>query len=558
MSTLKIILDTFRILNLPNKTPIFFILGLIILLAILEVVSLGLLLPVITNIIQDDRDFILFNFLKNYDLLLLLNIFFIFFIIKSLINIYLIKKQIIIKNKITSDFISNYFKSILKKNLLFFKKNNSNLLIKNIITEAPEVINNIIYTTLMLITDIFIIFLIIIFIFFNFTSTTIYILPFFFLFYLIYLKFFKNLISKIGRERFNVMQKCIQYLSDGFGAMVDIKLSSSENKFQEIFRLGSKELYELNGKHAFFQVIPRYLMEISIILIFLFVFLIFGFYELNIKELLTFSSLLLVASLRIIPGLARIISSLQSIQYSYPSFIELEKQINHKNIDTISNDAITFKKSIKLKNLSFKYENSEITLNQINSEFNKGQIIGIVGKNGTGKSTLINIIMGLIKINPNMIFIDDKNISLQNINWFNKISYVSNQSFLLDTNIENNIAFEIEGTRIDQKRLKESIELLGYNEFLKEFPEGLKTNIGQNGAKISSGQKQKICLARAFYFNSEILIFDEATNSIDEVSEKNFFKKLSDIKKEKIIFIVSHDSKNLSLCDQIISLDIDK
>ena len=122
MSTLKIILDTFRILNLPNKTPIFFILGLIILLAILEVVSLGLLLPVITNIIQDDRDFILFNFLKNYDLLLLLNIFFIFFIIKSLINIYLIKKQIIIKNKITSDFISNYFKSILKKNLLFFKK----------------------------------------------------------------------------------------------------------------------------------------------------------------------------------------------------------------------------------------------------------------------------------------------------------------------------------------------------------------------------------------------------------------------------------------------------
>ncbi len=557
MSTLKIILDTFRILNLPNKTPIFFILGLIILLAILEVVSLGLLLPVITNIIQDDRDFILFNFLKNYDLLLLLNIFFIFFIIKSLINIYLIK-QIIIKNKITSDFISNYFKSILKKNLLFFKKNNSNLLIKNIITEAPEVINNIIYTTLMLITDIFIIFLIIIFIFFNFTSTTIYILPFFFLFYLIYLKFFKNLISKIGRERFNVMQKCIQYLSDGFGAMVDIKLSSSENKFQEIFRLGSKELYELNGKHAFFQVIPRYLMEISIILIFLFVFLIFGFYELNIKELLTFSSLLLVASLRIIPGLARIISSLQSIQYSYPSFIELEKQINHKNIDTISNDAITFKKSIKLKNLSFKYENSEITLNQINSEFNKGQIIGIIGKNGTGKSTLINIIMGLIKINPNMIFIDDKNISLQNINWFNKISYVSNQSFLLDTNIENNIAFEIEGTRIDQKRLKESIELLGYNEFLKEFPEGLKTNIGQNGAKISSGQKQKICLARAFYFNSEILIFDEATNSIDEVSEKNFFKKLSDIKKEKIIFIVSHDSKNLSLCDQIISLDIDK
>ena len=191
------------------------------------------------------------------------------------------------------------------------------------------------------------------------------------------------------------------------------------------------------------------------------------------------------------------------------------------------------KKSIKLKNLSFKYENSEITLNQINSEFNKGQIIGIVGKNGTGKSTLINIIMGLIKINPNMIYIDDKNISLQNINWFNKISYVSNQSFLLDTNIENNIAFEIEGTRIDQKRLKESIELLGYNEFLKEFPEGLKTNIGQNGAKISSGQKQKICLARAFYFNSEILIFDEATNSIDEVSEKNFFKKLSDIKKKK-------------------------
>ena len=555
MATLRIILSTFRLLNLPNKSQIYLLLVSIVLLAIFEVVSLGLFLPVITNILQDDRDFIFFNFLKNYELFFLINIFFIFFIIKSIFNLFLVKKQINIRNNITSNFVTNYFEILLKKNLIFFKKNNTSLLIKNIINEAPELINNIIYSSLLLITDFVIIFLIALFILINFTSVSLYIFPFFILFYLIYLKLFKGFLFKIGSERYSALQNCIRYLSDSFGSITEIKLTSSEKTFFSYFRLSSEKLYQMNGKHAYFQTIPKYLMEISIIFIFLITFLVFDFFQLNIKELLTFSSLVLVASLKIMPALSRIISSFQSIQYSSPSLILLKKQIDDKNIEIISKEEIIFERSIKLNNLSFKFENSKNTLNQINNEIKKNEITGIVGKNGSGKSTLINIIMGLIKIDNNMLFVDDKNVNLQNSNWYKKISYVSNKSFLLDTNIENNIVFEIKGKNIDRKKLEYAIDFLELDKVFEDFPDGLKTEIGHNGSKISSGQKQKICLARAFYHDSEILIFDEATNSMDEEGERNFFNKLLRLKKQKTIIIVSHDSKNLSLCDRIISLN---
>ena len=555
MATLRIILSTFRLLNLPNKSQIYLLLVSIVLLAIFEVVSLGLFLPVITNILQDDRDFIFFNFLKNYELFFLINIFFIFFIIKSIFNLFLVKKQINIKNNITANFVTNYFETLLKKNLIFFKKNNTSLLIKNIINEAPELINSIVYSSLLLITDFVIIFLIALFILINFTSVSLYIFPFFILFYLIYLKIFKGFLFKIGSERYNALQNCIRYLSDSFGSITEIKLTSSEKTLFSYFRLSSEKLYQMNGKLAYFQTIPKYLMEISIIFIFLITFIVFDFFQLNIKELLTFSSFVLVASLKIMPALSRIISSLQSIQYSSPSLILLKKQIDEKNIEIISKEEIIFERSIKLNNLSFKFENSKNILSQINNEIKKNEITGIVGKNGSGKSTLINIIMGLIKIDNNMLFVDDKNVNLQNSNWYKKISYVSNKSFLLDTNIENNIVFEIKGKNIDRKKLEYAIDFLELDKVFEDFPDGLKTEIGHNASKISSGQKQKICLARAFYHDSEILIFDEATNSMDEEGERNFFNKLLRLKKQKTIIIVSHDSKNLSLCDRIISLN---
>lgn len=551
MSTLSTIISAYNLLNLSNKSKIYLSLIIITLTAILEVVSLGLLLPIITNIFQENKNFVFFNFLKEYDLFFLLNIFFIFFLLKSLLNIYLIKKQIEIKNDIASFFVSKYFENILKKNFLFFKKKNTNFLIKNIINEAPEIINNIIYPSLLLLTDIIIITGLILFIFLNFTKISVYLFPCFLIFFLLYIKYFKNKISNLGREKFDILQKCIQYLSDGLGSITQIKLNSSEDKFSKNFRLSSKNLFSIGGKHAFFQTIPKYLMEIVLASIFIIIFFVFNFLGLDIKELIIFLSMLLVASLRIMPGLARIISSMQLIQYAYPSLNKLKKELRETDFEDVKKDKIEFEKNIIIKNLEFRFDN-DLILNNISCEFKKGQIIGISGPNGSGKSTLLNILMGLIDVDPRMLLIDNKQVSLRNINWYKKISYVSNNSFLLDSNIENNIAFEIETSQIDKEKLNKSVEFLNLNELIQNFPEGLKTNIGQNGAKISSGQKQKICLARAFYFDTEILVFDEATNSLDQESEVNFYKKLNELKNKKTIFIVSHDIENLNLCDQII------
>ena len=185
----------------------------------------------------------------------------------------------------------------------------------------------------------------------------------------------------------------------------------------------------------------------------------------------------------------------------------------------------------------------------------KNSMIGIFGPSGSGKTTFVNLITGLIKPNSGQILIDEhQDINKDISSWQSKIGYVSQSIFLFDGTIKQNIAFGSEDEAIDQSMLLNATKLSQLDNFIGNLKNGLNTLIGENGAKISGGQIQRIGIARSLYRNNDILLLDESTNALDEETERDFFKSLMILKGSRTMIIVSHNKENLKNCDEIYNI----
>lgn len=231
------------------------------------------------------------------------------------------------------------------------------------------------------------------------------------------------------------------------------------------------------------------------------------------------------------------------------SFLPLKKGVKQTGI--------TFQKIITIKNLSYTFDDA-ITpvLKNFNLEINKGEIIGIKGPSGKGKSTMINILLGFLKHNSGEILIDNTILNESTINsWRQKVGYVSQDVFILDGSLKDNIAFGIPSNEVNLDKLNLAIERSQLTEFVNSLPSGVSTNIGERGTKISGGQKQRIGIARALYKEAQILFFDEATSSLDSQTEfevNNSIKSLHD--KDLTMVIIAHRETTLEYCDRVVDL----
>ena len=264
-----------------------------------------------------------------------------------------------------------------------------------------------------------------------------------------------------------------------------------------------------------------------------------------------------------VPAFSRIINYLQDIKFSnnskkilYKDLFnnKLEKYIPENNsiYNQIDKKKPIFSKII-IKDLNLQY-NSNIIFKNLNLEINKNKIFGIVGESGAGKSSLINIILGLIKASSGSIeyVFDDKIINTAPTNFF---SYVPQDIFLLDDSIFKNIAFGLDEKDIDFKRINEIIDKVGLRKFINNLEDGIYTVVGDSSNLISGGQAQRISLARALYHKSEILILDEFTNQLDVNTEKKIIDIIEKLKKERTIIMVSHKTNPLSICDEVFNIN---
>jgi ABC-type bacteriocin/lantibiotic exporter with double-glycine peptidase domain len=559
-----------------NKKSFLFLIFLIFINLFLEIFSLGLFIPLIKVLLNKDNynyylDYYLnYNFFSNFDhksfLLFLLILLFIIFLLKNII--------LIISNFVQFNFFRKYIINIttklydnyLNKEYLYFTEENTSVILRNLRSETNSTLT-FFQSALTLITEIIILFFILSFLLFRNLESTLVVIIITIPAMLIYHLLTEKFLRRLGEKRIYLDGNINKGFLDSLGSIKELKIYQKEKMFKNYLSKNLNEFYDVGLNFQMMNIFPRLFLEILIVTALLtIIYLIeFNLIKSSSDDVILLLGLFAAAASRILPGLSKILTNFHSLKFRISSVELLSKEIGRMNENIIaekedlSNNLLIIqdtKFQINFNNVSFSYPDSEkIILNNLSYNFMSSKIYGISGDSGSGKTTLVDLITGLLKPSSGKILLNnnfDINKNLQV--WRKNFSYVPQNIFLFDNSIESNISFEIEEKNINPDNIKKAIKDSEIQDFIESLPNKSKTNIGQFGSKLSGGQGQRIGIARSVYQNSKILIFDESTNALDEQIEKKILKTIKNLKKDKIIFIISHNKNTLSICDEILNI----
>jgi len=386
-----------------------------------------------------------------------------------------------------------------------------------------------------------------------------------------YFVLYKSVKSKLDSNGETLSQGTAEryrLMAEGFGGIKDTLLLGRQTFYTNRFKvLGNKLAYCLGANRSIAQI-PRYIMELIALgsIIFLVLYLI-KTYDGNLGEILPVLAVYALAGYKLLPAAQQVYSSVATIKGGMAAFDSIKAdlrsgQASHQeaersSIHPTNNRNMPFKNNITLENICFTYPGKEYaTLKQINMVIPINKVIGLVGASGSGKSTTVDLLLGLIQPQEGRILIDD--VPLQKDNkrdWQNTIGFVPQDIFLSDRSIAENIALGFSREDIDVEQVTRSIKLAHLDELIDQFPDGLDTRIGENGVQLSGGQRQRIGIARSLYHDAEVLIFDEATSALDGITEKLIMDAIHDFSGNKTIVMIAHRLQTVKKCDIIFLFD---
>ena len=381
---------------------------------------------------------------------------------------------------------------------------------------------------------------------------------------LLYFVVFYNYLNKLGVRRLNSVNAVYQWINQTCGAIKEIKITRKENKVLENFS-NKVDIFEQSKKITeIISALPAAIFEI--VFVFIILFLIKFLAHADSINALPSLSLYIVAFIRLLPVVSRFGTSISVLRSFNPSVKLLNNEINklekysqsEENIYRLKKDLVQFTKDFELNLVSFKYNDGNHNIfENFNLRIEKGKSIAFLGKSGSGKTTLINIICGLLRPTTGEMLVDGKLINENVVGWQQNIGLISQDNYLLDDTLKNNIIFLNDKDSVDKKKLDDAIFYSGVSEFLDDLKNGLNTKIGEKGSILSSGQIQRVALARLLYRDPEVLILDEFTNSLDPSNEDFILEKLKQLqnKKNKTYIIISHKLKPLKICDEIMIME---
>jgi len=557
-----------KFLNETGTKTFYFFVIIFIISSVLESLGLSLVIPVVALILEPNflnilknssfepyvPDFI-FNF-NNFEAIIFFSIAIVItYVVKNIILLIATYSINLFVGKINSNIQKKIIEIYLHQNLIFHSRKSFSEINANISQKVKDVTNGVLLSFLQILSEIFIIISILILIFFLGFQDILYLMLVFLLFSLLLVKFSKNFLRLISFKREKKINEKFKSLHNIINNLREFILLGN---FQKQFKSFYESLYgenRLTASHQVLQKTPFVLFEILGILGLILIIFYLKLQDASTVKIISACSFFAAASYKVLPSLNRIVSYYYQVNFYLPSLNALLKDLKLKFTIQYHKEKFKFKNSIKLKNISFSYDQDESKniLNNINLKIKKNEIIGIIGASGSGKSTLLDIISCLVKPNLGNIYLDDEviNDNYKIRKFQNIISYASQKTSVMNSTLRENICMQSE-TEIDNERYQNAINLSELKDFIDEYGDDLKIN--DYGKNISGGQLQRIGVAKALYLDRDIIIFDEVTSSLDSMIEKKIIDNICNKIKDKTIIIVTHRSYNLKYCDNIYKL----
>ena len=505
-------------------------------------------------------------YLQKSNFITLIGLIFVFiFILRTILTIlikYLILKftlnlRVSIQTKLLKSYLKMPYISYTSKNSSYYVETITNL-VASFTSSVSSIVN--------IVSELTIIMFIWIFLVIQNPEVTLIITVIISTLILIYDFLFKKKLRDYGQFTSEGSKKLLQSLVELINGFKEVKILGINDFFKIKVTKGANEIAKNLLKSGIISMSPRYFFELLLIIFFVTYSIFFSFNNSSTAELLPQLSIFALAALRILPAANQLTNNFLTVRFGrYASarlfenikILEEDDKIIDNNIDTDKNK-IDFE-NLKLIKIKYKYPNRQkIIVNDLNLTINKGDFIGIKGKTGSGKTTIIDLITGLLIPDEGKILLNNEPLIKHLKAWRNQLAYIPQQIVMIDDTIKANIALGHEKNKINNEKLFESIKKAKLEEFINDLPQGINTIIGDRGIQISGGQRQRIALARAFYYNRDILILDESTNSLDKKTEIEILEQINLLKGDKTIIIISHDSNCFKYCENVFEINSDK
>ena len=570
LSSIYILKGIWKYIKKRRRVQLYLLLILMIINGFSEVISLGAVIPFLTSLTNPEniqklpyvkKIFIDTNLINQNQLLFIFSgIFALTSLLAAIIRSFNFWLNGRLAAYIGSDLSCECYARVLHQPYKNHVNKNSSTLI-SAATSQIQIIVDVLRSILQLVTSsILTIFLLLGIILINWKIALFFLFSFSILYIFIAIRIRKKLVSN-GSIIVDSSVKQVKAIQEGLGFIRDIILENSQSRYINIYRKSDFKQRIYTVDNLFLRAFPRFALEAfgMISIAFIATFLVISSSNSAVIPVL---GAIALAAQRMLPSLQIVYSQWAFIKGSKASQATILSILDEStDFNTNKSSRFSFKNNIKLKSVSFKYDkSSENILDSINLKINKGEKIGLVGKTGSGKSTLVDIIMGLLEPVSGTLSIDEKDLSLKKnknllYSWRSLIAHVPQNIYLADCSIAENIALGCSIEQINFERLKDVAEKAKISEFIERNPKGFYQRVGERGLLLSGGQRQRIGIARALYQNKSFLVLDEATSALDSSTELEVMESIKGLSNDLTLLIISHRISTLNCCDRVLKIE---
>ena len=377
-------------------------------------------------------------------------------------------------------------------------------------------------------------------------------------------KIIKPIMNRTGKENQDFGAQMFSWIQQIVQGIKDIKVAGKEQYFiNEYSKVGEGYVKAMERQNIFNNT-PKLLIEtvsIAGLLLYIMVLILSGR---DVSGMVSLLSAFAVAAMRLLPAASRINNQMTSMAFNEPFFFnvsdnlvaETDKEHTDISYAVATNEKLPVHENIQFKNITYHYPNSDkLIFNKANVNFPIGKSVGVVGASGAGKTTIIDILLGLLNLQDGEVLADGVNIKDHYRQWLCNVGYIPQMIFLLDADIRKNVAFGVPEEEIDEKKLWYALSEAQLDDFVRGLPEGVNTSIGERGIRLSGGQRQRIGIARALYNDPEVLILDEATSALDNDTESAIMDSINRLHGKKTLVIIAHRLQTIEKCDMVFRVE---